>query len=300
MASHPPEFLVKYCTAETAGKILDSQTLRWSSPHLYGDPFELSHESGLNFDPHILLQAATQAAISMVFAKDAPRGNSPLLNVIRRWRDEERFTSPEEAEDVLRELLSRMVDARQSVIDKVMSDWRQYSRSLRICSFTAKADNLSAWNRFSDNHKGIAIRFQCGEYTELPEPKEVSYGPNRPEVTNLKDQLNCILYSENHNAQDDFLNKFCHKPAVNSSEKEWRLFQNSSDEIGSDQSQWFEDIAFERAQISAIYFGAFTPTADKRAVYAIVKEKYPKAKVFQAKAVSGKYEIEFERIAAKK
>ena len=64
-----------------------------------------------------------------------------------------------------------MVDSRQAIIDKVMADWRQFSRGARICSFSAKPDNLSCWHRFADSHKGIAIRFQCGEYTELPKPK---------------------------------------------------------------------------------------------------------------------------------
>ena len=299
MASITPEFLVKYCTAKTAAAILGTRTLRFSAPNLYCDPFELTHTTPLNFDPHILLQAATQTAIGMVFAKDVPRGNSPLMNVIRRWRDEERFTSPEEAEEVLRDLLSRMVDARQSVVDKVMADWRQFSRSTRICSLVAKADNLSAWDRFANNHKGIAIRFQCGEYTRLDNPKPMKYRNFRPEITNLKEQLSCVLNNETFNAQEHFFEKLCNKPSINSDEQEWRVFRKDNSDISNDDSLWFEDVPFERTEVSAIYFGALTPAADKRALYDIVKEHYSQAKIFQARAVAGKYEIEFERISTK-
>src|SRR5690625_4800693 len=100
-----PETLAKYCTAEAAGKILSSRQLRWHGPHLLGDPFELTHQSPLGFDPATLLDAAIRTATAMIFARELPRSNSPLMAVVRRWREEERFDSQEEAEEVLTELL---------------------------------------------------------------------------------------------------------------------------------------------------------------------------------------------------
>ena len=299
MASNTPSFLVKYCSAKTAAAILDSHTLRWSAPNIYGDPFELSHTSALNFDPHTLLQSATQTAIGMVFAKDAPRGNSPLLNVIRRWRSEERFASPEEADDVLRDLLSRMVDARQSTIDKMMADWRQFSRNIRICTFSTKADNLSAWDRFADKHRGVAIRFRCEGSEQLADPQQVQYKNTRAEITHLKEQLNCILHNEPLNSQEHFTEKLCQKPPLNSDEQEWRCFHHDRTEIDSEDHKWYQDRPFDRGQVSAIYFGACTPAADKRALYALINEKFSKAKVFQANISTDKYELEFERIIKK-
>ena len=160
-------------------------------------------------------------------------------------------------------------------------------------------DNLSAWNRFADNHRGVAIRFQCGEYTHLSEPMAVGYTNIRPEITNLKKQLGSIIHNDVYDAQNHFYNNLCHKPKINKDEQEWRCFHKSTAEINSNQDLWFEDITFERSEVNAIYFGAFTPAAEKRAIYDIIKEHYAQAKVFQAKTVSGKYEIEFERIAKK-
>lgn len=299
MAAHTPETLVKYCTADTAQKILSSQTLRWSAPHHYSDPFELTHETQLNFDPHVLLQAAIKMASAMIFGKDAPRGATPLMAAIRRWRDEERFASPEEAEDVLRELLSQVVDQRQAVLDQVMTDWRKFSRTLRICSFSAKPDNLSAWQNFSDNHRGVAIRFQSGEFTALPKPCKVEYSTVRPEITTLKEQMAAVMNSERVVPQEHFFEKFTCKPATSAGEQEWRCFQQVKENLSAtsngDQAG-YNDIKFERSEITAVYFGAFTPIKIKREIFDLVKDKYSQAKIFQAKAVSGKYEIEFERI----
>lgn len=299
MVIHNPETLVKYCSVETALNILNGQTLRWSAPHLYQDPFELNHLTDLSFDPQSLLGGAIQVATAMIFAKEEPRGTSPLTVVIRRWRDEERFHSPEEALDVLKELLSQMVDNRLQSLDQLMTDWRKFCRTLRICSFSSKPDNVACWTHFADNHQGVAIRVQCGEFTSLPKPQPVVYRPNRPEITTVKEQLDIILTNQSLNVQDFFFDKFTSKSLHFSSESEWRCFRQSKDEMRSEngsESTWYDDIKFERSEVTAVYFGAQTKPKTMREIYALVKEKYGQAKLFQAKIAPGKYEIEFSRI----
>ncbi len=299
MSTHQPAALVKFCTAETAKKILSSQTLRWSAPSRFDDPFELNHETQLNFDPHSLLDSAIKMASSMIFAPDDPKGNTPLINAIRRWREEERFHSPDEAVDVLRELLSQVVDHRQKTIDQMMTEWRKFTRTLRICSFSAKADNLSAWQYFADHHKGVAIRFHTGEFNQLKQAVKVEYKTVRPEITTLREELSVVLGGAPHNAQGDFMEKFSIKPTFCSSEQEWRCMDQIQEQPGetpTDEHEWFEDRRFERSEVDAVYFGAYTPTAEKKDIYGLIKEKYSQAKVFQAKAAMGKYELEFEKI----
>lgn len=299
MSTHQPSTLVKFCNVETAKKILSSQSLRWSAPSRFDDPFEMNHETQLNFDPHLLLDSAIKKASSMIFAPEDPKGNTPLINAIRRWREEERFQSPDEAVEVLRELLSQMVDHRQKAIDKMMADWRRFTRTLRICSFSAKAENLSAWQYFADHHKGIAIRFHTGEYSQLKRPVKVSYKSLRPEISTLDDELSVVLGGTEHNPQSDFKEKFSIKPTFCSSEQEWRCMDQIQEQPGetpADEHEWFEDRRFERSDVDAVYFGAYTPISDKKEIYGLIKAKYNQAKVFQAKTARGKYELEFEKI----
>lgn len=298
MPEHP-DTLAKFCSTQAAGEILESRSLRWKAPHLMGDPFELTHQSELSFDPASLLDGVIRTATAMIFARDVPRSNSPLAMVVRRWRDEERFASPEEAEEVLRELMARMVDQRQSSIDEMMADWRRFTRQLRICAFSAKADNLPSWQRYGDNHRGVALRFQCGEHSTLPEPKPVQYQNTRPEITSLKEQLNAVLHNESVHAQERFLDKFLVKPPQASAEQEWRCFYHATAEQSSkhtDDSLWYDDRPFERSDLDAVYFGAFTPLDEKQRLLKLVREHYSEARIFQAQPVPGKYEIEFVRV----
>ncbi|MDO3388289.1 DUF2971 domain-containing protein [Gilvimarinus sp. SDUM040013] len=301
MPDHP-DTLAKFAEADTAFKILESQCLRWSAPVLFSDPFELNHRTALAFDPQTLLQSVIRAACGMIFAREEPRGASPLATVIRRWRDEERFGSPEEAEEVLSELMARMVDQRQDEIDELMGDWRLYTRSLRICSFSAKVDNLTAWQYFANEHRGAAFKFQCGDDTPLRHPQAVRYNLARPEITSLKEQLNVVLYNEKLRSQEFFEDKFLVKQPSAKNESEWRCLMNVNAEESAkstDESLWYSDVKFAPEHLRSVYLGAFMPVATKKKLVELVTEKYPETKIFQAEATPGKYEIGFSRVTLK-
>lgn len=301
-----PETLSKFCTAETAVSILSTQQLRWSSPHLLGDPFELDHRSSSSFDPHKLLSEVVHITIAMIFSPTNPQGSSPLLSGIRRWRDDERFGTPSEAQEsaALMELLSKMVDLRQTDIDQMMAEWRNFTRYLRICCFSAKPDNLACWHDFANNHRGAVIRFHSGSlYTEKPgeePPGQVEYKNIRPEVTTLKEQLNAIIYNERLKPQETFFEKLLCKSTLCNREQEWRCFYTAKDEASAksnNDTEWFDDRPFDKASVRAIYFGAYMSVDDKKRLLDLQREHYPEVKVFQATPIPGKYEMEFIRLS---
>ena len=302
MSNQQPETLIKFLNTETAKKVLSSQTLRWSSPSLFADPFELNHLSQLNFDPHTLLDKAIKMAESMIFSPDAPKGDTPLIHVIRRWRDEERFASPQEAHDVLRELLSKVVDHRQKVIDIMMSDWRKFVRTLRVCCFTEKVDSVAAWQNYADSHRGIAIRFNTDEHSPLENCVPVNYKAARPQISTLQSETDFILGGDKPSPQHNFEDKFSVRSPLYASEKEWRCFSTKKEQPGikpSNASEWFDDKKFERNDISAVYFGANISAKDKKEIYNLLKDKYTKSKIYQAQASSTSHQLEFERITEK-
>lgn len=305
MTEHP-ETLSKFCTAANAARILKSHSLRWSSPHLFDDPFELDHRTNLSFDPKTLLNELVRTTIAMIFSPSTPHGNSPLISGIRRWRDDERFSTPAEAEAsaALIELLSKMVDLRMEDIDLIMSDWRHFTRHLRICCFSAKPDNLNCWQRFADNHRGAVIRFHTDELN-ADEPDEqitraIEYKNIRPEITTLKTQLNAMIYNERFDEQKAFTEKLLNKSNTIHSEHEWRCFYHALSEPSSKSNndrEWFDDRPFSAKAISAIYMGAYMSVENKKTLLDLHKEHFPDARVFQAQPVPAKYEIEFTRIS---
>ncbi|PCH58638.1 MAG: hypothetical protein COC19_08335, partial [SAR86 cluster bacterium] len=170
-----PTSLVKFADAATAKKILTDSRLRWKSPILFDDPFELSHETELSFDSNTLLVSCVKATLGLIFSRDDPKGMSPLVKAVRRWRAEDRFDSEEEAQEILTELLNSMVTQRVPKILEVLQDWKVYASNLRILCLSSDHENPDLWYKFANKHQGVAIRLATGDDTSLAEPMQVSY-----------------------------------------------------------------------------------------------------------------------------
>ena len=92
-------------------------------------------------------------AINLLFGPTEPKGkNNRLIAAIARWRDEERFASEEEAEQVLQQLLDPVAQRRVESIDNYLSSWETFAHNLRICCFSDKPNNIDCWQRYAENH----------------------------------------------------------------------------------------------------------------------------------------------------
>ena len=295
MSDKQPTSLVKFANAESALRILSESSLRWSAPSAFKDPFELNHKSSLSFDSKVLLLACVKSTLALIFSRDYPPGNSPLLKAVKRWRAEERFDSEDEATGVLSDLLSSMVKHREPEILQIMHDWKNYSSHLRILCLSETHDDALMWERFGDNHTGVAIRLATGEDTSLENPMQVNYSEKKPEISSLKEQMDILMNQSSMQVQQSFQDKFLTKSRAVSREKEWRVLKTTSD-LPADEHQWVEDIGFPRSEVKAVYFGASIETNKKLELNTLLRSKFPKAKLFQAKASSDRFELEFERL----
>lgn len=301
MSSESPEHLFKFVSADSAKSILESQSLRWSAPDLFNDPFEMSSQTPLSFETDTLLDSTIKLASSMIFAPETPKGESPLINAIRRWRDEDRFSDPEEAHQVLRELLSKMVDYRLDQLQSGMAKWQRYVRNVRLCCFCKHADNMAGWRLFAHKHQGVALRFNVGTNSSFPPPKPVVYQTDRPELTTLREQLGAILHNRKDGIVDRFADHFFVKSRELKPEDEWRCIKNSQTETPiSDENfeNWFDNIKFKKEDLGAIYFGVNISDDNKTAISNMATNLYQNIKLFQAVRAKTGFALEFEKIPA--
>lgn len=291
-----PEKLFKYCSANAAMEILNRQSLRWSSPAAFNDPLELGPFTAVNFDRESLLQATIKLASSMIFSPSAPSGDTPMINAICRWREEDRFTDAEEAETVLRELLSKMVDQRMQTIARLHDSWKAYARKVRVCCFCSRPDNTVAWDRFADNHSGVCFRFDSGSHATAANPKPVNYSNSRPEIANLREQLDALLYNLPLSDTQDFEPLLLAKSLTRKPEQEWRSFRMATQPVTDENpGTWFEERPFDAAELSAVCFGIDTSDTDRKAITEIVKTRYSAARCYQANLANGKYDLEIQK-----
>lgn len=295
MAGDTVSSLVKFCPIEAGVKILSSQTLRWSAPHLFSDPFELDCEAQ---PPDVsaggLLEALLREALIMLFGPDIPTGrHNRFVNIMARWREQQRFCDEDEAKDVLRELLGQIADIHALQVEEYLEEWRRFARKTRIACFAEKPNNVACWQHFADRHRGIALRFECGEGTGLPKPQRVNYQSTAPEVTNRQEQLEVIYGRRNAPTTAEFPNKLLIKGRQDHLEQEWRCFETATIDDEPDPLRWFELRKFPAHELRAVYFGILMQQSDKEVIAKLMRANYPTAKIYQASTVPGRYEVEF-------
>lgn len=296
MSTQRPETLVKYCSNDTGLTILHGQSLRWRSPEWFGDPFELSSQRPLNFEVSQLLESTVKLASSMIFAPDNPVGDSPMINAIRRWRDEGRFDTPGEAHSILRELLCKMVDYRVSQLHNMLTKWQHYVRNVRILSLTDKVDNVVAWERFAEQHTGMALRLRTSG--ALCDVRPVVYQTERPQLTSIREQLGAILHNRDDRAAERFGEHYFIRGKHHQQEREWRCLRMSQQEIpvSDDQcDQWFEDLPLPAEELSAVIIGLRTPEEVKKELSVLLPQRYPKTQLLQVKMAKTGFQLELEK-----
>ncbi|HUH38526.1 MAG TPA: hypothetical protein VL027_11345 [Spongiibacteraceae bacterium] len=290
--------LVKYCSVETGLKILESQSLRFSAPALFGDPFAPDHHSQPGFDAETLLDELVRTVVAMVFGAEAPTGKSnKLIVAICRWRDEERFQSEEEAEPVLRQLLRPIAEQRHQQAEQFVNEWRSYASEVRMACFSERHQLLPCWQRFADEHRGLALRFACGDDTALGRPHRVHYSASPPHITHLREQVEIMLGRQAPLSTADFRDKLLTKGRYQQAEAELRCLVREPGAGGDDPELWYADRSFPAPELNAVFLGVRMTPRDRVLIARLVAEKYPRARLYQAECASGRYELEFRQVS---
>lgn len=291
--------LYKFCPFDTGLKILSDQTLRWSAPHLFGDPFELNHRADPGITAQSLLDVLLREALIMLFGPEPPTGrHNRLVNVMARWREQQKFVDEDQAGDVLRDLLGQIARIRMEKVGAYLAEWHRYASLARIVCLSDAADSLACWDRFADRHRGLALRFDCGPGTNLPNPQRVTYAAHSPAVTSRQEQLEVIYGRRNEPVAEDFHTKLLTKSRHQAGESEWRCFdQGNPDAPDSDASLWYDHWHFPAHELRAVYCGARITDDERNHIAKLLRAGFPGTRLYQARAVEGRFELEFEAIA---
>lgn len=294
--------LYKFSDAENALRMLDARSLTFQGPSLLLDPFQPDHKTSLSFSRDELLSALIRQVVVLIFAQKAPEPPyNTLTRAICRWRDEQRFDIEEEAEEVLRDLLERMVEQQEDNINELMHDWEQYARHVRVCRFFEKNSSLHSWEVFADQHAGVALKFRCGMDYSINKARPVLYHDAPPMITTLKEQLDSFFEVQPFAYDEDsFELKLCTQPRHRRLDREWRAFtkQAAIETTEGEESSfpWVCQQSFDDNDLVGVYLGLRTSEEMVNKISDLVRSEFPNTKLYQAQRHKGQYALEFERI----
>ena len=123
---------------------------------------------------------------------------------------------------------------------------------------TDSHESAASWQRYAENHTGVAFRIACGDDSSVGDAMQVEYTENRPEITCITEQMEILMNQAKIVPQETFAEKFIMKSKMELKEKEWRFFKTMDhDPGGSEQEKhlWYDDALINAIEIRAVYFG---------------------------------------------
>ena len=183
---HDRAAFYKYMSASTAKLVLRGKCIRWSSPVLFNDPFDVPRELAQGISP-----SEIQKAVGEHFAyllQNPPENLDDLnpkvafiVNAARRANPELMAQLVQAARDVAAEQAQKRDG---STLEEIQKMWRSWLPDFRILCLSASPEKTSMWYHYSDRYRGVVLELLCSDERDSPwlAAEPVRYPEQAPEL----------------------------------------------------------------------------------------------------------------------
>lgn len=265
-----PQFFYKYMTARVAKIVLTTRCLRWSSPLLFNDPFDITQELRLGFDEHRLNATLTDRVASLMEEAElsTPVGHpvfGPLLRGAMRLGPDARRVMASE----LRRGMGASTPGQAEALKVLKDTWRAMVPTFRVLCLSEVHDATSMWNHYADGYKGVVLRFLAVKEVDSAflVARPVVYQDTPPSIADVNAWVSCMLGQGEKSYQDLFMEYLYVKKCEWSYEKEWRI---PAPGRRPEDSELFGDYGFHPSELTAIYFGPNCSDGDRSDLFKLL------------------------------
>jgi hypothetical protein len=275
--------------ASTARLVLENGTLRWSSPSLFNDPFDVPRELLFGITPAEIAEALARRFVSLI--------DNPPTDTTDLQPDLKRIVDAAAKHGISQELRSELIAAFKGTpetnpsispsLEELRGLWRGWIPEFRILCLTESPAHSAMWFHYADKYSGVVLEFNCNDELDstwfLAEP--VTYGAASADILGADGWAKIIMMPNELAKRALFHVSTYTKSSDWSYENEWRVvdFKRPSD------AGLFTDRNFDPRELSSIYLGPLTSPADQNSLVTVAA-KYPHIRIFKgAIGMSGKF-----------
>ena len=226
---HDRQFFYKYTTAATARIVLCNRKLRWSSPAIFNDPFDI-HPDALLFDSAELQQALMEA---------------------RQSTRQER----EEQASVHTKYRTFVPEPSNDSLGNLKRVWRDMVPDMRVLCVSAVNDSPLMWAHYAQQATGVVLKFEAvdGLDSVFLVARPVRYDDEPPAITSARQWARLmILGGESWHKDNRFFDDYEHTKTTEwQAEEEWRI----SSKKRPGESGLFGDYEFKERELVAVCYG---------------------------------------------
>jgi hypothetical protein len=259
---HDRTSFFKYMSAATALKVLKNCSLRWSSPILFNDPFDVPRELSFGLTPNELVEASGRRMRSLI--EHPPEDTSQLLPKIRLIVEAAKKGIEQKVKEEIFAGIDDVIashEATSAPMDELRELWRTWLPDHRILCLTESPSHVAMWHHYADQYRGVVLEFKCIDELDSAwlAAKPVTYPKEKPPIYTADGWAELMTY-----VQEIAVEKMLHAATYIKSpdwsyESEWRIasFKRPTD-TGD-----FTDYRFNRKEMSAIYYGPMIDSDDR-------------------------------------
>jgi len=295
-----PDTFFKYMTAEIAKIVLVSHKLRWSSPQLFNDPFDVQREFNLGFGGEELKKYLEEEIRNLISAKDIPdlSSNPNVEQLIKCLRKEDDADTRNKKLAVWIDRIDRITQNNENSDNykKMKEQWSTLIPEFRILCLSEECDIMPMWSHYSESHKGAVIELQCLNGLDSPwlAAKPVVYQDSPPILATKQEWIKSITGQK---ALDIKNWKFYEPYTLTKTtdweyEKEWRIvfFMRPG------ESGYYSDHYFNPQEIRSIYLGCKISDEDANDITSLLNYDLSHVRAYKAKGLEHERKLSFERI----
>ena len=268
-----PKSYFKYVNAHIAKVILVTQKLRWSSPLLFNDPFDVQRDFDFGHDDETVKELIVQELRKLLSADkvaDLPE-NSRIKWFVNHLRRADRADVRKTIIDELPRLIDEgMQHAKEGTLQGIKKMWSAFLPEFRILCLSAINDSVLMWSHYSDSHRGVMLEFcPTDDSSFLWAALPVTYQDSPPTLTTQEEWVKFMAGQMSLDVDSwHFYEPFVlTKTKSWEYEKEWRVVSF----MRSRESGLYSDYPFNPRELRSIYLGCEATKEDTDDILSLLK-----------------------------
>lgn len=283
MSFERPKYFFKYVSAGLAKIILVNKSLRWSSPLLFDDPYDVTRQMAINISPSSMQKNVIGYLQRLVIEnKEIPNGlNHQALTLLSLFKLAHKNNSLTEiVEDLYKTTCEQNLNS--SSFDELKQIWENWLPELRILCLSASNDIPLMWDKYAANSTGVVLEFECSEYFSTPWliAQPVRY-ENKPSLLDHEGWGKLLTLSQERATKYLFEESCYTKTTDWEYQQEWRVVSFKRDH----ETLKYADYGFSPQTLSAVYFGSEISHEDKREIELLLKYDLAHVKTYSGQKI---------------
>lgn len=159
--SHDRGHFFKYLNASTGKIVLKNRTLRWSTPALLNDPFDMQFDLHVTLDRAAVKAAPLEKLWNSFYGDNPPRPNNQLGEIISAFKGLFPILPREAFNMKFGGAIDEGFERAQTRLPQFHDGIRKLMAEGKILCLSEIQDNLLMWSHYAGQHTGLVLRMRC-------------------------------------------------------------------------------------------------------------------------------------------